>query len=127
MESIGCNLDLRAKSQRNTENKFMTGATVDDYVMGRLRDPESSSPGLAVNNLAVCEMTYGGKKASSADTETSASSCTACQSCKHGVMRHSKTSSSAVDWLCSWGQYGQGGRGERQWRAGGVASRANGA
>eukprot|EP00965_Chrysotila_dentata_P096028 3172662-Pleurochrysis_carterae.AAC.1 len=72
MESIGCYLDLRAKGQRNPENKFMTGATVDDYVMGRLRDPKSLSPGLAINTMAMCELTYGSKKAASADTEASA-------------------------------------------------------
>eukprot|EP00965_Chrysotila_dentata_P070052 2313888-Pleurochrysis_carterae.AAC.1 len=50
MGSIGCYLDLPAKGQQNPENKFMTnGATVDDYVMGRLRDPKSKSPGLAAN------------------------------------------------------------------------------
>eukprot|EP00965_Chrysotila_dentata_P069458 2294946-Pleurochrysis_carterae.AAC.1 len=62
MEAIGCYLDLRTKGQRNPENKFMTGATVDDYVMGRLRDPKSRSPGLAANMLAMCEFAYGGGK-----------------------------------------------------------------
>eukprot|EP00965_Chrysotila_dentata_P063575 2106370-Pleurochrysis_carterae.AAC.3 len=57
-ESIGCYLDLRAKGQRNPDNKFMTGATVDNYVMGRLRDPKSKSPGLAANTLAMCELVY---------------------------------------------------------------------
>eukprot|EP00965_Chrysotila_dentata_P206800 6183754-Pleurochrysis_carterae.AAC.1 len=60
MESIGCYLDLRAKGQRNPEHKFMTGATVDDFVLGKLRDVKSKSPGLAVNTLALCEIVYGG-------------------------------------------------------------------
>eukprot|EP00965_Chrysotila_dentata_P190981 6174239-Pleurochrysis_carterae.AAC.2 len=58
MESIGCYLDLRTKGQRNPENTFMTGATVDDYVMGRLRDPKPRSPGLAANTKAMCDLTY---------------------------------------------------------------------
>eukprot|EP00965_Chrysotila_dentata_P030757 1024443-Pleurochrysis_carterae.AAC.3 len=41
MESIGCYLDLRVKGQRNTEQKFMTGSTVDDYVVGSMRDAKS--------------------------------------------------------------------------------------
>eukprot|EP00965_Chrysotila_dentata_P144889 4784741-Pleurochrysis_carterae.AAC.1 len=72
MESIGCYLDLRAKGQRNPEHKFMTGATVDDYVMGRLRDPKSKSPGLAANTLAMCEFAYGdGGKRAAASTQSS--------------------------------------------------------
>eukprot|EP00965_Chrysotila_dentata_P114149 3773855-Pleurochrysis_carterae.AAC.1 len=71
MESIGCYLDLRAKGQRNPENKFMTGATVDDYVMGRLRDPKSRSPGLAANTLALCELTYGGGRTKPSATTNS--------------------------------------------------------
>eukprot|EP00965_Chrysotila_dentata_P160335 5294182-Pleurochrysis_carterae.AAC.1 len=62
MESIWCYLDLRAKGQRNPENKFMTGAIVDGYVMGRLRDPKSKSPGLAASTLAMCEFAYGSSK-----------------------------------------------------------------
>eukprot|EP00965_Chrysotila_dentata_P131602 4350480-Pleurochrysis_carterae.AAC.1 len=58
MESIGCYLDLRVKGQRNPESKFMTGSTVDDYVLGKLRDVKSKSPGLSVNTLALCEITY---------------------------------------------------------------------
>eukprot|EP00965_Chrysotila_dentata_P192251 6175067-Pleurochrysis_carterae.AAC.2 len=54
MESIGCYLDLRAKGQGSPENKFMTGATVDDYVMGRPRDPKSKSPGLAASTCTMC-------------------------------------------------------------------------
>eukprot|EP00965_Chrysotila_dentata_P223465 6193584-Pleurochrysis_carterae.AAC.6 len=34
IESVGCYLDLRAKGQCNPENKLLTGATVDVYVMG---------------------------------------------------------------------------------------------
>eukprot|EP00965_Chrysotila_dentata_P016493 546323-Pleurochrysis_carterae.AAC.1 len=64
MESISCYLDLRAKGQRNPEQKFMSGSTVDDYVLGRLRNPKSLSPGLAVNTLAMCEIVYGGKRPS---------------------------------------------------------------
>eukprot|EP00965_Chrysotila_dentata_P216842 6189603-Pleurochrysis_carterae.AAC.2 len=66
---------MRAKGQRNPENKFMTGATVDDYVMGRLRDPKSKSPGLAANTLAMCELVYRSSKGQrpnmDASTETS--------------------------------------------------------
>eukprot|EP00965_Chrysotila_dentata_P052418 1738824-Pleurochrysis_carterae.AAC.1 len=64
MESIDCYLDLRAKGQRNPEHKFMLGSTVDNYVMGRTRNPKSKSPGLAVNTLAMCGITYGGKQSS---------------------------------------------------------------
>eukprot|EP00965_Chrysotila_dentata_P219920 6191438-Pleurochrysis_carterae.AAC.1 len=71
MESTGCYLDLHAKGQRNPKNKFMTGATVDDYVMGRVRDPKSKSPGLAANTLAMCEFAYGGgrKRTAAASTQ----------------------------------------------------------
>ena len=41
MAEIGCYLDLRAKGQRNPEQKWMTGATVDDYVLGKQRDLKS--------------------------------------------------------------------------------------
>ena len=37
MADIGCYLDLRVKGQRNPEQKWMTGATVDDYVLGKQR------------------------------------------------------------------------------------------
>eukprot|EP00965_Chrysotila_dentata_P119334 3944958-Pleurochrysis_carterae.AAC.3 len=37
MESIDCYLHLRTKGQCNLEQRFMTGATVDDFVMGKLR------------------------------------------------------------------------------------------
>eukprot|EP00965_Chrysotila_dentata_P050281 1665888-Pleurochrysis_carterae.AAC.1 len=60
MESIGCYLDTRAKGQRNPEHKFMTGSTVDDFVLGKLRDVKSESPGLVINTLAFCEIVYGG-------------------------------------------------------------------
>ena len=58
MAEIGCYLDLRAKGQRNPEQKWMTGATVDDYVLGKERDPKSKSPGLAVNTQAMCDLVY---------------------------------------------------------------------
>eukprot|EP00965_Chrysotila_dentata_P052419 1738825-Pleurochrysis_carterae.AAC.1 len=64
MESIDCYLDLRAKGQRKPKHKFMSGSTVDNYVMGRTRNPKSKSPGLAVNTLAMCEIAYGGKQSS---------------------------------------------------------------
>eukprot|EP00965_Chrysotila_dentata_P127073 4203346-Pleurochrysis_carterae.AAC.1 len=41
MDSVGCYLDLRATGQRNPENKFMTGSTVDDFVLGKLRGVKS--------------------------------------------------------------------------------------
>eukprot|EP00965_Chrysotila_dentata_P258321 6213183-Pleurochrysis_carterae.AAC.1 len=66
MESIGCYFDMRAKGQRNPESKFMTGATVDDYVMGPLRDVKSKSPGLSANTVAMCEIVYGAKASSAA-------------------------------------------------------------
>eukprot|EP00965_Chrysotila_dentata_P190245 6173754-Pleurochrysis_carterae.AAC.1 len=63
---------MRAKGQRNPENKFMTGGTVDDYGMGRHRDPKSKSPGLAANTLAMCELTYrSAKQQSRPNTSTS--------------------------------------------------------
>ena len=58
MAEIGCYLDLRAKGQRNPEQKWMTGATVDDYVLGKQRDLKSKSPGLAVNTQAMCDLVY---------------------------------------------------------------------
>ena len=58
MADIGCYLDLRAKGQRNPEQKWMTGATVDDYVLGKQRDLKSKSPGLAVNTHAMCGLVY---------------------------------------------------------------------
>eukprot|EP00965_Chrysotila_dentata_P066498 2201642-Pleurochrysis_carterae.AAC.1 len=73
MESIGCYLDLRAKGQRNPENKFMTGASVDDYLMGRLRDHKSKSPGFAANTLAMCKFAYGGKRQAAAAATTARS------------------------------------------------------
>eukprot|EP00965_Chrysotila_dentata_P040232 1335619-Pleurochrysis_carterae.AAC.1 len=33
MASIDCIFNMRVESQRNPEHKFMSGATVDDYVM----------------------------------------------------------------------------------------------
>eukprot|EP00965_Chrysotila_dentata_P055549 1842847-Pleurochrysis_carterae.AAC.2 len=73
MESIGCYLDLRAKGQRDPQQKFMSGSTVDDYVLGKLRDRTSKSPGLAVNTLALCEIVYGGK---ASDQEAAAAAST---------------------------------------------------
>ena len=58
MAEIGCYLDLRAKGQRNPEQKWMTGATVDDFVLGKDRDPKSKSPGLAINTQALCDLVY---------------------------------------------------------------------
>ena len=58
MADIGCYLDLRAKGQRNPEQKWMTGATVDDYVLGKQRDLKSKSPGLAVNTQVLCDLVY---------------------------------------------------------------------
>eukprot|EP00310_Coccolithus_braarudii_P010810 CAMPEP_0183373390 /NCGR_PEP_ID=MMETSP0164_2-20130417/111276_1 /TAXON_ID=221442 /ORGANISM="Coccolithus pelagicus ssp braarudi, Strain PLY182g" /LENGTH=61 /DNA_ID=CAMNT_0025550265 /DNA_START=89 /DNA_END=271 /DNA_ORIENTATION=+ len=40
-------LDCRVKGKRNPEHKWMNGADVDDFVMGKLRNPKSKSPGLA--------------------------------------------------------------------------------
>eukprot|EP00965_Chrysotila_dentata_P193026 6175500-Pleurochrysis_carterae.AAC.3 len=50
----------------------MTGAAVDNFVMGKLRDPKSKSPGLSVNTVALCEIVYGGgggKKGGADDDE----------------------------------------------------------
>eukprot|EP00965_Chrysotila_dentata_P030143 1003619-Pleurochrysis_carterae.AAC.1 len=55
----------------------MSGATVDDYVMGRLRDPKSLSPGLAANTLAMCEFTYGSRSKPRCPPSTAATSSTA--------------------------------------------------
>eukprot|EP00965_Chrysotila_dentata_P225288 6194657-Pleurochrysis_carterae.AAC.1 len=52
MDSIGCRFDMRSKGQRDPNQKWMSGACVDDYVMGQLRDPVSRSPGLACNTMA---------------------------------------------------------------------------
>ena len=58
MSDIGIYFDLRAKGQRNPEQKWMTGATVDDYVLGKQRDVKSKSPGLAVNTQVMCDLVY---------------------------------------------------------------------
>eukprot|EP00965_Chrysotila_dentata_P020392 675810-Pleurochrysis_carterae.AAC.1 len=52
---------MRAKGQRNPEHKVMTGSTVDEFVLGKLRDAKSKIPGLAINTLALCEIVDGGK------------------------------------------------------------------
>eukprot|EP00965_Chrysotila_dentata_P128839 4259937-Pleurochrysis_carterae.AAC.1 len=59
MESTGCYLDLHTEGERNPESKFVTGSTVDDFVLGKLHDAKSKSPGLALNTLALCEIVYG--------------------------------------------------------------------
>eukprot|EP00965_Chrysotila_dentata_P242063 6204667-Pleurochrysis_carterae.AAC.1 len=61
MDSIGCAFDMRVKGQRNPENKFMSGASVDNYVMGKLRDAKSKSPGLSINTMAICDIVFSEK------------------------------------------------------------------
>eukprot|EP00965_Chrysotila_dentata_P195289 6176909-Pleurochrysis_carterae.AAC.2 len=58
MDSIGCAFDMRVNGQRNPENKFMSGATVDDYVMDRARDAKSKTPGLSINTMATRDIVY---------------------------------------------------------------------
>ena len=67
LAEIGCYLDLRAKGQRNPEQKWMTGATVDDYVLGKQRDEKSKSPGLAINTQAMCDLVYAPLAEAAAD------------------------------------------------------------
>eukprot|EP00965_Chrysotila_dentata_P041257 1368839-Pleurochrysis_carterae.AAC.4 len=56
--SIGIYFDLRAKKQRNPENKWMSAADVDDYVLGPERDVKSKSPGLAMNTHVLNEIIF---------------------------------------------------------------------
>ena len=67
LADIGIYLDLRVKGQRNPEQKWMTGATVDDYVLGKQRDMKSKSPGLAVNTQTMCELVYAPLAADASD------------------------------------------------------------
>eukprot|EP00965_Chrysotila_dentata_P113799 3761508-Pleurochrysis_carterae.AAC.1 len=52
---------MRAKGQRNPKNNFMSGASVDNYVMGKLRDAKSKSPGLSINTMAMCDIVFSEK------------------------------------------------------------------
>eukprot|EP00965_Chrysotila_dentata_P077670 2562350-Pleurochrysis_carterae.AAC.3 len=64
LESIDILLDLRVKGQRNNEQKGMTGATMDDYVLGKSRRRKSKSPALAVNTIILCDPVFGQMAAS---------------------------------------------------------------
>ena len=59
--AIGVYFDNRAKGKRNPEQKWMSGADVDAFVMGPLRDPKSKSPGLAQNIINLIEIVFEGK------------------------------------------------------------------
>eukprot|EP00965_Chrysotila_dentata_P118746 3926421-Pleurochrysis_carterae.AAC.3 len=74
LQSIGICLDLREKGQRNHEQKWMTGATVDDYVLGQERDVKSKSPGLSVNTAVLCDIVYGRMTKSSPPPPSSSNS-----------------------------------------------------
>lgn len=76
-ESMCIYFDIHAKGKRNPEQKWMSAADVDDYILGSLRCEKSKSPGLAVNTAVLADIVYGGKVASctaTADTAAAAHS-----------------------------------------------------
>eukprot|EP00965_Chrysotila_dentata_P124195 4104591-Pleurochrysis_carterae.AAC.1 len=55
LDSIGCALDIRAKGQRNPEQKWFSASTFDQFCCGSVASESSQSPGLATNIWAIIE------------------------------------------------------------------------
>eukprot|EP00965_Chrysotila_dentata_P237894 6202182-Pleurochrysis_carterae.AAC.2 len=53
LDSIGCALDIRAKGQRNPEQKWFAASTFDQFCCGKFASESSQSPGLATNIWAI--------------------------------------------------------------------------
>eukprot|EP00965_Chrysotila_dentata_P245704 6206722-Pleurochrysis_carterae.AAC.1 len=58
LDVISCPLDIRAKGQRNPEQKWFSASTFDQFVCGKQVSEASQSPGLATNIWAIIERIY---------------------------------------------------------------------
>eukprot|EP00965_Chrysotila_dentata_P261876 6214393-Pleurochrysis_carterae.AAC.3 len=66
LDAINCPLDIRAKGQRNPEQKWFSASSFDQFVCGKQASEASQSPGLATNIWAIIERIYDQPPAQSA-------------------------------------------------------------